>query len=34
MDFIFDSGDDMTNKDFTIDFVLNDGSMETVTFST
>jgi len=33
-DFEFVKDDSVQNKDFTIDFVLNDGSMETVTFST
>jgi len=34
MDFIFVLGDDMTNKDFTIGVLLNDGSVKIVTFST
>jgi hypothetical protein len=34
MDFEFNSGDVMTNKDFTIGLLLNDGSVKTVNFST
>jgi len=34
MDFIFVSGDIMTNKDFTIGLLLNDGSVKIVNFST
>jgi len=34
MDFIFGSGDVMTNKDFTIGLLLNDGSVKIINFST
>jgi hypothetical protein len=34
MDFIFGQNNVMTNKDFTIGLLLNDGSVKTVNFST
>ena len=34
IDFIFDSGDVMTNKDFSIGLLLNDGSVKIINFST